>query len=259
MNAIAPAIKRNNMQAVFFPFRLLYFIYVAIVFIVLMLLVLPVLLVAVPMGAIRGGNLLFHACKIWSDVWMALCGIYSPRIYAWKGPIPEKCIYVANHISYLDIPMIFKCVRKPIRILGKAEMAAVPVFGLIYKMAVVMVDRRSPEKRAASIRRLRAVLRSGISIFLFPEGTFNETGAPLKEFFDGAFRLAIEMQVPVQPVLFPDTLERMHYKSLLELNPGKCRSVYLEPVPTEGLTMKDLPTLKAEVHRRMEAGLLACR
>jgi 1-acyl-sn-glycerol-3-phosphate acyltransferase len=63
-------------------------------------------------------------------------------------------------------------------------------------------------------------------IFIFPEGTFNETEKPLKDFYDGPFRLAIEMQTPIKPVLFIDTLDRLHYGGLLRLTPGPNRVVF---------------------------------
>ncbi len=93
-------------------------------------------------------------------------------------------------------------------------MTRVPVFGFIYKNAIVTVDRSDAAHRAASLKILKSVLNKGISIFVFPEGTFNETSAPLKEFYNGAFKLAVETQTPVQPVLFLDTYKRMHYSSV---------------------------------------------
>lgn len=244
------------MNIVLFPLRILYFIYASLLFIALMLLVFPWVLVAMALGPVRGGNILNSVCRTWSDLWLVLVGIYCPVEKQSNTQIPEKCIYVANHISYMDIPMVFKAVRRPLRILGKAEMGKIPVFGLIYRLAAVTVDRSDPAKRAASIRRLSAALRRGISIFLFPEGTFNETGKPLKSFYDGAFRLAIEMQQPIQPVIFPDTLARMHYRSILSLQPGRCRIIYLEPVSTAGLTHKDLAGLRQHVYDKMEDALM---
>ena len=107
-----------------------------------------------------------------------------------------------------------------------------------------MVDRSNPEQRSKSARELINVLRQGISVFIFPEGTFNETPAPLKEFYDGAFRIAIETQTPVKPVLFLDAYDRMHYSSIFNLNPGGLRTVFLPEVSVAGLTMDDLQTLK---------------
>jgi 1-acyl-sn-glycerol-3-phosphate acyltransferase len=236
----------------FLPIRILYLLYAAGLFVAMMFLVLPFVAIALPMGTIKGGNLLFKACRLWADSWLLLIGIRTPIQYPTTNfQQPERCIYVANHISYLDIPMIFQAVRHPIRILGKSEMSKIPFFGLIYKTAIVTVDRSSPEKRAASLRRLKAVLRSGISIFLFPEGTFNTTEDPMKSLFDGAFKLAIEMQAPIQPVIFPDTVNRLNYRSIFSLLPGRSRSIFLEQISTEGLSLQDVPELKEKVAQIM--------
>jgi 1-acyl-sn-glycerol-3-phosphate acyltransferase len=89
-------------------------------------------------------------------------------------------------------------------------------------------------------------------VMVFPEGTFNMTNKPLKEFYDGAFRVAIETQTPVKPVLFLDTYSRMHYRDILSLTPGRCRIVYLNEIPVEGLTIADLTKLKEKVYEIME-------
>jgi 1-acyl-sn-glycerol-3-phosphate acyltransferase len=155
----------------------------------------------------------------------------------------------------MDIPPIVMIAHQPLRILGKYEMVKVPVFGWIYRAAVILVDRRNPDTRSRSVRALKAALKYNISIFIFPEGTFNETGQPLKEFFDGAFRLAIETQTPIKPVLLVDTLDRLHYRGLFNLTPGPSRVVYLEEIPVAGLVFDDIKMLKERVHQAMDAGL----
>jgi len=155
----------------------------------------------------------------------------------------------------MDIPPIVLAIHQPIRALGKYEMVKVPVFGWIYRAAVVLVNRKDAETRSKSVRALKAAIKNHISIIIFPEGTFNETRQPLKNFFDGAFRIAIETQTPIKPLLLVDTLKRMHYRSLFELTPGVNRVIYLKEVPVEGLTMKDLPILKNKVYQMMEEGL----
>ena len=94
----------------------------------------------------------------------------------------SQYIFVGNHISYLDAPLIVKTIRQPIRALGKTEMGKVPVFGFIYKYAVVRVDRSSADNRAKSVRNMRSILKKGISIIVFPEGTFNLTRKPAEGF-----------------------------------------------------------------------------
>ena len=187
---------------------------------------------------------------------IALFGIIHQKIYEVPYDPLKQYVYVANHSSYLDIPQVMKAIRKPFRILGKIEMTRIPVFGFIYKKAVVVVDRSSSERRSRSVRRLKAVLRTGISIFIFPEGTFNtKENIPLKDFYNGAFRLAIEMQTPIKPLLFPDNLKRLNFKSIFSLTPGRMRTVYLEEVPVDGLTLADMPALKQMVYELMERKL----
>ena len=78
---------------------------------------------------------------------------------------------------------------------------------------------------------------------------------PLKAFYNGAFKLAIEMQVPIQPILMIDAVDRMHYSGLFTLTPGKNRVVYLPTVQIEGYTMDDIDHLKNKVYQMMDEGL----
>jgi 1-acyl-sn-glycerol-3-phosphate acyltransferase len=244
------------MKLLLLPLRLVYCVYAVVLFVILMLLVVPFVVVGSFFGKIRGGNFIYNVCCAWGDVWFFLIGIRHRNMYEVPHDRSEQYIFVANHISYLDAPVIVKTLRQPVRVLGKIEMARVPVFGFIYRNAIVTVDRSNAEKRAKSVRILKSVIRKGISIFIFPEGTFNETHRPVKEIFDGAFRIAIETQTPIKPVLFLDAYSRLHYKSLLSLNPGRSRSVFLEEIPVTGLTPHDLPRLKQQVYEIMEKKLV---
>jgi 1-acyl-sn-glycerol-3-phosphate acyltransferase len=243
------------MQILLKPFRWLYCVYALLLFVALMLVVMPFVIVGSLFGKIRGGNFIFRVCMIWGDIWFFLIGIWHRNYYEVPHDKRKHYIFVANHISYLDAPVIVKTMRQPIRVLGKIEMSRIPVFGFIYRNAIVTVDRSSAENRAKSVRILKSVVNKDISIFLFPEGTFNMTGDPLKEFFDGAFRIAIETQTPVKPVLFLDAYDRMHFDSVFSLNPGRSRSVFLDEIPVEGLTSRDVEQLKQKVFSYMEKKL----
>jgi 1-acyl-sn-glycerol-3-phosphate acyltransferase len=199
--------------------------------------------------------MIYRLCTFWADAWFFCIGIYHKNIYEVPHDRRKHYIFVCNHISYLDAPIIVKSIRQPVRVLGKVEMSYIPLFGFIYRNAIVTVDRTDAVTRAKSVRILKSVLRKGISILMFPEGTFNETHRPLKDFFDGAFRIAIETQTPVKPVLFLDAYDRMHYRSILTLNPGPSRSVFLDEISVEGYSSKDIQVLKAKVFAAMEEGL----
>lgn len=236
--------------------RIIYFIYAVIMFILTMFVVLPFVIIGSFFGKIHGGNFIYFTCCIWSDLWLFLIGVRHSNLFEVPHEKSKQYIFVANHMSYFDAPIIVQSLRQPVRVLGKSEMSRIPFFGFIYKKAIVTVDRRSAENRARSVRVLKSVLRKGISIFIFPEGTLNETGRPLKQFYDGAFRIAIETQTPIKPVLFLDTYKRLHYESILSLNPGRSRSVFLKEISVQGLTSKDVMDLKEKVFAIMEQKLI---
>ncbi|MBS1729756.1 MAG: 1-acyl-sn-glycerol-3-phosphate acyltransferase [Bacteroidetes bacterium] len=244
------------MKALLRIVQLIYCVYALIMFCLIMFFVLPFVFLSLLFGKIQGGNFIYRICTFWAFTWYFFVGIRHKEIY--EAPLHKKkqYIFIANHISYMDIPALVRSIRQPIRALGKKEMIHWPVFGWIYRTAAILVDRSSAEKRAKSVRALTAAIDQGISIFLFPEGTFNETGKPLKSFFDGAFRIAIETQTPILPMIFPDTIKRMHYRGFFELTPGVCRTIFLKEIPVEGLNLKDLPALKALAYSNMEKALL---
>lgn len=235
--------------------RILFSVYGLLVFVALMFVVFPFVLLTSLLGPIKAGNINFKIFTLWGVAAYFLTGIRHREIYLSPHNRNQQYIFIANHISYMDIPAIVRAIHQPVRVLGKYEMVKIPVFGLIYRSVVILVNRSSSEKRAKSIRAMKAALHNGISIFIFPEGTFNETQKPLKEFYDGAFRIAIETQTPIKPVLFVDTLERLHHRSLFSLTPGKCRCVFLEEISVAGMTLSDLQTLKNECYNKMDEGL----
>ncbi|MBX2925862.1 MAG: 1-acyl-sn-glycerol-3-phosphate acyltransferase [Chitinophagaceae bacterium] len=237
------------------PLHWLYNLYATLLFVALMLVIFPFVIAASFLGNIKGGNLIYRICMLWADVWFPLAGIVHRNFYEASHDRKRAYIFVTNHISFLDAAIIVKAYRQPVRALGRKETAAIPVFGYIYRKAIVTVDRSSAADRSNSVRILKSILKKGISVLIFPEGTFNETGQPLKSFYDGAFRIAIETQTPIKPVLFLDAFSRMPYTGLFTLTPGKSRAVYLEEIPVEGLTMNDVELLKQKVYGIMEQKL----
>ena len=238
------------------PVHWLYWIYAVTLFVGLMFLIFPFVIIASFFGRIRGGNMILHLCMFWADIWFPLVFIRIQKIYEARHDKNKPYIFISNHISWLDAAIIVKAYRQNIRPLGQVEMSRVPVFGFIYKNAIVSVDRSNAENRAKSVKILKSVIAKGISVLVFPEGGFNMTNKPLKEFYDGAFRIAIETQTAIKPVLFLDADERLNNKSIFSLNPGRCRIVYMNEIPVEGMTAIDIPVLKEKVYTIMEKKLI---
>lgn len=236
--------------------QILYTLYAMVMFTLLMFFVIPFALVTALLDNRKGGVLIYGACKVWAILWYTLLGFRYRESYQGIHDKKKAYIFVANHSSYLDIPQLMRCMHQPVRVLGKAELGKVPLFGIIYRAAVISVDRGSVQSKVASMLRLRKVLKEGISIFIFPEGAFNETGRPLAHFYDGAFRMAIETATPIKPILFLDTADRIPQQSLFRMSPGKCRTVYLPEIDVSGYDLKQVSELKEKVFTEMEKALI---
>ena len=244
------------MKVLLTPLKFIYSVYALITFVAIMLLIFPFVIISSFFGPIKGGNMVMRCCRVWADIWFLVIFIWHKKIVEVSHDKKRPYIFVTNHISYLDSAMIPKAFRQPIRPLGKVEMSKVPVFGFIYRNAIVTVDRSSAANRAKSIRLLKSVINKGISVLVFPEGTFNMGTTPLKEFYDGAFRLAIETQTPIKPVLYLDAYRRMPYESLFKMTPGRNRILYLDEISVERYTVADMDKLKEEVYAIMEKKLV---
>lgn len=228
-------------------------VYVAITFVISVLVFFPFCAIVSITRSIAGRKLIFTALTYWSKGWLWLIGM--PVRVSGVLPALGRYVFVANHISYIDTVVLFPSVPGYFRVLGKVEMARIPLFGAIYRSLVIPVDRSSAESRAKSMRLMWRVIKKEASILIFPEGTFNETDKPLKSFYDGAFRLAIQSQTPIVPVIFPDTVRRWHYSGWWKLWPGRNRAIILPVVPIDGLTLRELSELKQRVFSLMEEEL----
>ena len=234
----------------------LYTIYALFWFAFFTLLAFPLVLIFSLFGKRRGGNLICYMARIWADLWYFVLGIRHENIFESSYDPSRNYVFLFNHSSYMDIPCLFKAIRKqPFRVLGKEEIKKIPVFGFIYSRGAVMVDRGDTVRRAKSVRALKSLLKHHISIGIFPEGTFNETGNALKSFYDGAFRIAIETQTPIKPVLFLDNYNLLNHHELLSLKHGKSRAVFLEEISPEGFTLKQISLFKQKVYTIMESKL----
>ena len=159
-------------------------------------------------------------------------------------------VFVANHISQIDIIACAAAVPHPIRFLAKMETKYIPFFGFMVKMMAIVVDRKSKESREKSYKYMAEALKKGESLFLYPEGTRNRTEQKLKEFKDGAFRVAIMAQVPIAVQTLTGARE-VNSPVGLQLYPGTVELHWSEPIETQGMTMADVPLLKEKVRNEM--------
>lgn len=222
-----------------------YALYVLLSFLLCLLLAFPFFLAVGLRDTPRARRTITAFVQWWSRGWLRMIGM--PIQVSGHFPKGQKFVIVANHISYMDTIDIYAAIPEYFRTLAKKEMSKVPMFGFVYKQLAILVDRSSPESRSKSMRLMWKQLRQECHITIFPEGTFNETNEPMKELYDGAFRLALTTGVPILPLIFPDTVNRWHYSSWWKMWPGKNRAIFLHPVYVDGLGMKDLLQLKEKV------------
>lgn len=220
----------------------LYKVWVFLVFTVFMILFLPGLVLPFFFGQ-KAGWLGYAFLWIWSWIFSMLTFIRYEYIGTENFKKGKSYIYVSNHTSFLDLPGLRMLLPGQFRPLAKKELKKIPIFGWIAQAATIIVDRSSPESRKKSIDKLKAALRSGISILIFAEGTQNRTKEILQPFHDGAFRIAVDTQQPILPMVVIGAGKLMP-PGTVNLKPGRIRIYVGEEIPTEGLSAKEVPALK---------------
>jgi 1-acyl-sn-glycerol-3-phosphate acyltransferase len=164
-------------------------------------------------------------------------------------------IYVSNHTSFLDIPGLWMIIPGEKRPLAKKELLKIPVFGWIAKSATVIVDRSSAESRKKSMDRLKKILSDGTSILLFAEGTQNRSKEPLQPFKDGAFRIAVDTQQPILPMVVVGAGPLMP-PGTIRMKPGRVKVIVGPEISTQGLTSNDQAALKQKTFQVMKEMIL---
>lgn len=238
----------------------LYLVYVGLLFIVFILGTFPIVLICLLLPKRWSQFILFWLLKIISNAWLIAIGMWPRVLHREKVSFHQSFLLMVNHQSFLDATLVYAAFKKPFKTLGKIELEKAPVYGILYKMVVITVDRSSVTAKAASFRRMKAELAEGTSIGIFPEGTFPDTPQPhLLPFQNGAFALALLQQVDILPVLFLDTAQRIHPSKFYRLSPGVNRAVFLPTVSVQGLNSKQTDSLRNYTQQYMQACLDFCR
>ncbi|MCA0131344.1 lysophospholipid acyltransferase family protein [Winogradskyella alexanderae] len=223
-----------------YPFWILYrvwfYILVALPIIVLM----PILLVSISRE--KWYPYFFRLARFWAKFILIGMG-FNYKIIRDQTPKPKKSyMFIANHTSMVDIMLMLVSVKNPFVFVGKKELANIPLFGFFYKRTCILVDRSSAKSRQAVFMRAQKRLKQGLSICIFPEGGVPEEHVALDDFKDGAFRLAINHQIPVVPLTFYDNKKRFSY-TIFSGGPGRMRARIHSFLSTEGLKIEDTKLL----------------
>ncbi|GGZ43368.1 1-acyl-sn-glycerol-3-phosphate acyltransferase [Mesonia mobilis] len=189
----------------------------------------------------------FFLARVWAKIILYGMGFY-PIVKKLETPQKGKSyMFVANHTSMTDIMLMLSIVKNPFVFVGKKELAKFPMFGFFYKRTCILVDRGNVKSRQEVFQQAQRRLNQGVSICIFPEGGVPDDESVLLDTFkDGAFRLAIDHQIPIVPLVFFDNKKRFSY-TFFSGSVGKMRAKILPFFSTENLDQSHKRVLKEKV------------
>ena len=191
----------------------------------------------------------FQLKKFWAKWILYIPGIFVKIKHATPAKsLPFPSVYCANHASYLDIVLNYLVVPHYFVSMGKQELNKAPLFRIFFKEMNILVDRKSNSGSHRAFIRAGQEIDKGHNVFIFPEGAISSS-AKLLNFKNGAFRLAIDKQIPIVPITYLNNWKILQNGGFFKVSgrPGISRVVVHEPIPTTGLTLDDLVPLRTKV------------
>ena len=236
-----------------YPLYLLYRIWYYVLVFVPIVVFFPVILATILSE--KTYPLFFKIARIWAKIILIGMGFNYKISGAAIFEEGKSYVLVANHTSMTDIMLMLVLVKNhPFVFVGKKELAQIPIFGFIYKRVCILVDRNSSKSRFQVFKKKKKRIQQGLSICIFPEGGVPEEHIVLDEFKDGAFRIAIEHQLPIVPMVFYDNKKRFSY-TFFSGSPGKMRAKILPIIHTQGKTLGDKNDLKQQARKMILSAL----
>jgi 1-acyl-sn-glycerol-3-phosphate acyltransferase len=206
-----------------------YTIWVLIIFTVFMFVVLPFIVIPFLIGE-RFGWIGYKGLWVWSWIFDKLTGIRYKLIGRENINRNQSYIYVSNHTSFLDAPGVRLMIPGEFRPLAKKELGKIPILGWIVQSACIIVDRGDHNSRKKSLEKLVRVIKRGISPLIFAEGTQNRTKELLQPFKEGAFRIAVDTQTNILPIVVIGANRLMYPSSAWISSPGVIKVVAGDPI-----------------------------
>ena len=186
----------------------------------------------------------FKMARIWSKVILFGMGFYYKIDKEQEFDKEKSYMFIANHTSMVDIMLMLVSVRKPFVFVGKQELSKIPLFGFFYRRTCILVDRSNSKSKHSVFERAQKRINQGLSICIFPEGKVpDDESIVLDEFKNGAFRLAIDHQLTIVPIVFLDNKKRYSY-TIFSGKPGLLRVKVLSFIDTNNKTKTDLNEIR---------------
>ncbi len=188
----------------------------------------------------KGQDFFIAVSRVWIRFWLFIIGCPLKVVGKENFKNGENYIVVYNHNAFLDVPLSAPFIPGGNKTIAKDSFAKVPIFKWFYKRGGIMVNRKDEKSRVKSYDAMKSILQQGIHMCLYPEGTRNRTGKPLKEFYDGAFKLAIDTKKQIIPCVLLGTNKAMPINKSFYLKPTKLKMIFLPTVSSENIDTKSL-------------------
>ena len=240
------------MKFIKYPFWILYRIWFYILVALPILILFPILIISISRE--QWYPFFFRIARIWAKFILIGMGLRWQTLGKTHHEKGKSYMFIANHTSMIDIMLMLVTVQNPFVFVGKKELTKIPLFGFFYKRTCILVDRSNAESRKAVYLSAKRKLDSGLSVCIFPEGLVPEEDIKLAPFKDGAFRLAINHQIPIVPFSFLDVKRRFSY-TFFSGGPGKLRVLTHPLIQTKGLKAQDSNIIKNEAFSVIENSL----
>jgi 1-acyl-sn-glycerol-3-phosphate acyltransferase len=206
----------------------------------------------------RRGHFAHRCARAWSWLILKTTGIRVTVEGVDRLTPGTTYVFVSNHQSIYDTPVLFASLPYQLRIIAKESLARFPVLGWHLKRGRhLFVDRRHPD-RAGILNRWRSLVSEGLSLMIFAEGTRSPDGH-VARFHAGSFLLAIEAGLPIVPLAVVGT-RRVMPKGRLQTEPADVRLVIHDPIPAPVIakpTVRDAKRWASEVHAIVSAAVEA--
>ena len=201
------------------------------------------------------GNLAHRCITQWARTSLALAGLQVHIEGQERLNSQSTYIFMPNHASFLDTLLAFAYIPCDFRDVIKEEVFSIPLLGLVLRRSgQIPMDRNNPWKALRSLREAADLLKEGVSVLVFPEGTRTPNGE-IQEFKTALFILPIRSRIPVVPVLIEGTFQALKRGSIL-VNPVPLKLTFYDPIPADSFEVRDREIYAEKVREVLAISML---
>jgi 1-acyl-sn-glycerol-3-phosphate acyltransferase len=187
----------------------------------------------------KGQGIFIAISRIWMRTWLTLVGCRISVKGQHHFTEGQSFIVTCNHNALLDVPLSSPFIPGANKTIAKTSFAKIPLFGWYYRKGSVLLNRHSDASRRQSFEAMKQVLAQGMHMCIYPEGTRNKTEEPLKPFYDGAFKLAVDTKTAIIPAVIFNTGKALPIHVPVYFWPHKLGIHFLPAIAVDGLSVQE--------------------